>query len=647
MSCSWSEYVLDEFPDEQPFARVTLLEDPDTLLADETIFAKLNERGYRIVEFSNPIALRYVYETFVRPSSDSRLIVIFRNGESVEELVPYDIRHTEVSRRVSFSMRKIFPKLEYGVLSELDRKYIPELFWHRSESEDRGGGVEDTCEFLFEDLLEMSVTGVKTLDTLLQRLYELHVRQGIRTPCLLKYFRDKIRNKVQFRDLSEDGILVSAEKFQDWVRYAWETGFMKRSGGSEPADASFARQLDFGHPQVRDTMQRLFREDWIEMRGDANDLDRQYEYLSAGRLRGANVLDLPLQELAGCLPLPDASWKDWVRFAREWAAFTAMKDSRQIPVAGFEQVQAGVNERFRDWLEANFAALRSMPPSPPAMVHHVVKAISRIKREENVKKVALIVMDGMAWNQWVLIRRDLEEDFSLRIGGTFAWVPTLTSVSRQSIFSGRIPADFADSIETTSREPTLWKQAWQSEGVAPGKVKYEKGLGLGDPAEIRNKCYTNVEVLGLVIDKIDAMMHGAVLGNSALHQNIRLWLERGYLKKVLHDLVDELGFAVFLTCDHGNLECKGTGRLDQGVLADMKGERVRVYSNDVLRHQGLQLYSGSRAWEGGGLPSDFKPMVLDGCASFTEKGGVVVSHGGISIEEVIVPFVRIGRRGKA
>jgi hypothetical protein len=153
----WSDYILGEFPDEQPFARVTLLEDPDTLLADEAIFAKLDERKYRVVEFSTAIALRFVYETYVRPSSDSRLVVIFRNGESIDEVVPYDIRHN--AHRVSLSMRKIFPKLEYAVLSELDRKYITELFWHRSETEERGGGIEDTCEFLFEDLLEMSVTG--------------------------------------------------------------------------------------------------------------------------------------------------------------------------------------------------------------------------------------------------------------------------------------------------------------------------------------------------------------------------------------------------------------------------------------------------------------------------------------------------------
>ena len=33
---------MSEFPDEHPLARVTLLEDPDTLLADETILILAN-----------------------------------------------------------------------------------------------------------------------------------------------------------------------------------------------------------------------------------------------------------------------------------------------------------------------------------------------------------------------------------------------------------------------------------------------------------------------------------------------------------------------------------------------------------------------------------------------------------------------------
>ena len=49
------------------------------------------------------------------------------------------------------------------------------------------------------------------------------------------------------------------------------------------------------------------------MSGDIAELERQYEYLAAGRRRGVGILDLPLAELRGCVPPPDASWKDWTR----------------------------------------------------------------------------------------------------------------------------------------------------------------------------------------------------------------------------------------------------------------------------------------------------------------------------------------------
>ncbi|NQT01458.1 MAG: hypothetical protein HQ580_05520 [Planctomycetes bacterium] len=44
-----------------------------------------------------------------------------------------------------------------------------------------------------------------------------------------------------------------------------------------------------------------------------------------------------------------------------------------------------------------------------------------------------------------------------------------------------------------------------------------------------------------------------------------------------------LGFRVFLTSDHGNIEARGCGRPAEGAVADLRGERVRVYPDPVLR----------------------------------------------------------------
>ncbi|HMW42576.1 MAG TPA: hypothetical protein PKC88_09380, partial [Plasticicumulans sp.] len=43
-----------------------------------------------------------------------------------------------------------------------------------------------------------------------------------------------------------------------------------------------------------------------------------------------------------------------------------------------------------------------------------------------------------------------------------------------------------------------------------------------------------------------------------------------------------------------------------------------------------------------GLPANFLPLFAGGRTAFVPDGETVVVHGGVSIEELIVPFVKVG-----
>ena len=43
----------------------------------------------------------------------------------------------------------------------------------------------------------------------------------------------------------------------------------------------------------------------------------------------------------------------------------------------------------------------------------------------------------------------------------------------------------------------------------------------------------------------------------------------------------------------------------------------------------------------GGLPSDFLPLFAGGRGAFVPAGEPIVSHGGLSVEELIVPFIKV------
>jgi hypothetical protein len=104
------------------------------------------------------------------------------------------------------------------------------------------------------------------------------------------------------------------------------------------------------------------------------------------------------------------------------------------------------------------------------------------------------------------------------------------------------------------------------------------------------------------------------------------------------------GYDVWLTSDHGNIESIGKGRPTEGAIAESRGERVRVYPTSELRSQVSSSFTFAHEWVPSGLPEGYFPSVTSGHDAFVNKGDSIVGHGGIAIEEVIVPLIKIERR---
>jgi hypothetical protein len=79
------------------------------------------------------------------------------------------------------------------------------------------------------------------------------------------------------------------------------------------------------------------------------------------------------------------------------------------------------------------------------------------------------------------------------------------------------------------------------------------------------------------------------------------------------------------------------------VLAETRGERARVYESELFREQVRKEFPETIVWPGAGLPADAKALLAAGRSVFVSKGDHLVAHGGIALEEVLVPFVRFWR----
>ena len=128
-----------------------------------------------------------------------------------------------------------------------------------------------------------------------------------------------------------------------------------------------------------------------------------------------------------------------------------------------------------------------------------------------------------------------------------------------------------------------------------------------------------------------------------MHDQVRQWVQQPFMAN-LFDLLLESGFHIYLTSDHGSIEASGCGQPAEGAVADLRGERVRIYSDDILRNKIKERYPDSLKWQPIGLPEGYLPLLAPNRSAFVRKKERIVSHGGISLEELIVPFVQIERK---
>ena len=466
-----------------------------------------------------------------------------------------------------------------------------------------------------------------------------------------------------FKGWSLPQIIPDAEQFFAFIQERWPIfleNLNQANQVKEDSDAYCLKvkgplALPFDHQDIRVYIDNLFVEGKLTP-VDLPGLDIEKDSwilsgISAAKSDGEDLRISRLFELVDAASLSmESRYTDWIAFAMKWAELSAL-----IHTASNTDYQKRYSETgqkfkalFADWLETHYSSLINLPPSTPAMLHHVPRHLARYIEDQKSHKVALVVIDGLSLDQWVTVRNIIQEqnsDLVLRESATFAWIPTLTSVSRQAIFSGKPPIYFPSSINSTNSEEKLWKQFWQGHDVSKLDIAYKRSLGDGDAEAAMDSLInpTQTKVVGLVIDKVDKIMHGMQLGAAGMHNQIDQWCRSEYLISLLNYLSSH-NYEIWITSDHGNIESIGKGRPTEGAIAESRGERVRIYPTPELRSQISSTFTFAREWQPTGLPDDYFPLVATGNDAFVNEGDSIVGHGGVAIEEVIVPLIKVERR---
>ena len=651
----WRDEILRKFA--PALGRSVVVVDPDRLLTEPTLNEALTEAGFDLLLFEDSVAFRFAYESKHRSRTDngelSDLIILYQ-GDSGQSL-PFDVLAR--SENVAVSLTDFFPNLSYPVISALEPEYLDTLYEAQERFNPGVLGDNATKDFVLRHVFEIAAELVRSNIDLLRVLLRRHYLSQAIPPLFIERLVKVLVGTHLFEDWPLALLFTNRVVFFSFLQERWPV-FLSDRFGSPTVTSDLAvpgpSRLPFDSPDVRVYMDNLFAEALLQP-VNCESADAKTGWISVGVRRDPDQENLErfqhlLALVESSVPGAAARHSDWQRFAEIWSQFIIVTCSVQhggddLHEGRFRAVRERVDAEFTAWMLKRFGSLHNLPSSPPIMVHHIPRHLAHA-RATRTARIALIVIDGLALDQWMTLRDQISAQrptWRFDENTVFAWVPSVTSVSRQAIFAARAPFYFPNSIYTTDKETSLWAQFWADQGFPPTEVAYVKGLGDDDSLRILDNVLSTgrVTVLGAVVDKVDRIMHGMELGTAGMHNQVGQWGRAGFLVSAITMLITA-GFDVYIASDHGNVEAIGLGRPREGMLADLKGERVRIFPNEMLRSTTASQFQPAISWPPLGLPDQFFPLVAPARFAFIPSGQMTVAHGGIMIEEIIVPFVHVG-----
>lgn len=244
-------------------------------------------------------------------------------------------------------------------------------------------------------------------------------------------------------------------------------------------------------------------------------------------------------------------------------------------------------------------------------------------------KAALIVMDGMSLFDFEIISRYMN-DIRYEFYGSYAMIPTTTAISRQCLLSGKYPRELENPF-SLSKEEKQFHEAAQNLGYLPKQVLYTRGYSIDFSYQTR--------FVAIIINDIDDMVHGQKQGRLGMFNDVELFAKSNKLQNLIRELFTE-GFEVYITSDHGNRVCTGVGTLrNTGVEVETKSKRMVILKDFAEENDLISKYTTT--YDGYYLDKSYKYLICEPDVSYDVSDEEVVTHGGSTIDEVIVPFIKI------
>lgn len=309
----------------------------------------------------------------------------------------------------------------------------------------------------------------------------------------------------------------------------------------------------------------------------------------------------------------------------EWIDIAQVKASAEVYAARAElSINLDfVDDAFAAFTLGDYSKLSGQTSSAAPII--LPKVFDYVAKD----KAALIVMDGMSLFDFnILSRYFYGIEYELQC--SYALIPSSTAISRQSLLSGKYPRQLENPFSLSKEEKGFYDAAAEH-GYSKQQAAYVRGY------DVQPSPFT--KLLAIIINDVDDIVHGQQQGRPGMYNDITLLAKSGRLQALIRSLY-EAGFTVYLTADHGNTLCRGIGALrNAGVEVETKAKRMLILkdfadiSNDVTKN--------TVEYPAYYLDKNYKYLICKTGVSFDTKNSEVMTHGGSTLDEVIVPFIKI------
>ena len=366
-------------------------------------------------------------------------------------------------------------------------------------------------------------------------------------------------------------------------------------------------------------------------------------------------------------------YKEWQDIYKRIVSWELKLDEAKI--THLDQIIASqkdeANNEFSKFIQRNYIDWINEKQEAPVMSHDLMRSMIFPDLRDD-KPTMFILLDNLRYDQWKMIEPIISEYYSIEEEDTFyATLPTTTQYSRNSIFAGMLPSEIQQNFPD-------W---WYNDNEQGGKNLYEKDL-LGEQirrlvrkpikwdyikvvsnedakalTENINNYLNNNNFLAIVYNFIDMLSHARTemeilkelaSDEKAYRSLTKSWFLHSPIWEIMKTAA-ERDIQVFIATDHGSIRVSQASKVigDRETTTNLRykvGKNLQYDKRDVF---------DIRNPEDAGLPrpnvsstfifakSDRFFLYPNNYNHFNNYYNNTFQHGGISLEEIIVPVVKL------